>query len=353
MRCVVWFLALCGASASAQTPPADCSGAPALLEAPGWRDKAWGAYLAGRCGLAEMGPGIAAELARLAPTAVEARAWESEEFWAVQAMLDAIVALRQPADAGVLVALRPNWPAETLLLLLQTPEANRDRLAGLRRTDLTGADWVAASDALTDLRAPGFARTLLDEVVFSNTIWVTDSGSMTPPGVAGSLLGGVVTVTLPAGFPPLALRYLTCEAQPKDSAVARAPYPVFSHRTVLSPGVKTEWDRRPGGFDYQSLRIGYLATLAKLPFAKAEAAIQARTAVRWTDAPTLEADIARILALQRASIVQLGMNLIGFGVLNSEDFYAQRPQIDVELEDDRTDRSVPLPAASRVEAAFM
>jgi hypothetical protein len=330
------------AALSAQTP--QCTEARELLGAAAWHDKAWGAYLAARCNLRDLTGTIASELEKAAPTAAPAASKASEESWAVQAMLDALIDLDGTADPAVLLALQPNWPAEALILMLRNPKENRESLVSLRANVLTGAAWLAAGNALAASRAPGFARILLGELTPTNTICITDPGETEPHEEEQAAFGGPVDEQLPAGYPPIAVHFLTSKAGPGDSLAAAGPRPVYSHSLVLVPGGKASWERPREEYDYDSLRIAHLAVLAGLSVADVEAAIRPATTVIWRNGSSISVAMTFAVAAQRSAISRLGAALAATGALSEQERSETELEITVNFDDQRTDRSVQIPA---------
>src|SRR6185503_16630422 len=217
----MWAFADSGAfcQTGASAPPADCARASERLHSGLPREKAWGAHLAAACYLPGLVAGIAAELD--VEHADFAR--DSEPFWVQRALLDALIQLRQPLDSSRLASFVHAFRAEAAILMVQQPLANRENLAMLRAGEPKGFEWVAASNALAAMRAPGFARALLHEVHIKQSVRVTDGAD--PPGVggAGSLVGGGPTMRVPSGFPPISLYRLTGLGAPGDELIADGP----------------------------------------------------------------------------------------------------------------------------------
>lgn len=336
-ECFLTTLALACGGAFCQTGapahPGDCARAAERLGSERMREKAWGAYLAATCYL----PGLSAEIAAELDVEHADFAWDSEPFWVQRALLDALIQLRQPLDSSLLASFVRAFRTEAAILMLQHPFANRESLAALRAGEPRGFEWVAASNALSAMRAPGFAAALLHEVRFTQSVWVRDSGEPPGRGEAGSLLGGNTTVRVPPGFPPVGLYRLTGQGLPGDELIADGPTPMYSHRTLVEPGKEVIWDQPPEGYCFDCMRIEYLAELARVPVAEAWRAIEADTTVHWTNLAALAAEISRALEAQRAALHRLAS---AAGVTDSEGMFLQ---ITVSVVDERSDRAVPLP----------
>ncbi len=338
MRTGVWFALMlsCGV---AQADPPDCANAAERLHSEPKSEKAWGAYLAAKCHL----PELAADIARELDAKYAGFVWDSEPFWLGRALLDALIQLRQPLDSSVLASLAEGYRTEAAILMLQYPAANCEALAALRAGDPKGDDWVPASNALATMRAPGFAAALLHEVHIRQRIWVRGDAEPQFPGTAGSGLSSNPVMKVPPGFPPIGLYRLVAQAAEGDELVADGTTPMYSQRTIVEPGKEVTWQTGGQGYCYQCLRIGYLAELARVSVDEARQAVEADTTVRWSNSVNLAVEISRALESQKTALQHLAS---AAGVTASEGMILQ---IVVEMMDQRSDRSVPLPAVSAME----
>jgi hypothetical protein len=204
--------------------PRECGRAVERLSATSDREKAWGAHLAAVCRMPDLAPAIAAQLdhTRLdmfeRTIDVSGRTIWGESQWAGYAMLDALIQLRRPLEASVLASIAQRYPAEATILMLQDAPRNLSPLAAVREAPVTHVVWVAASNALARLRAPGFAAALLRELIVVNSVLVLDPGKP-PNGQAGSGMLGMSSTQVPPGFPSISLYSLTTEEAPsRESA---------------------------------------------------------------------------------------------------------------------------------------
>lgn len=343
--------AIAGGRAVCQTVRApdahECVRAADHLHSQPLQEKAWGAYLAAACRMPNLADEIAAELVRLDPEAVAKSTWDSEPFWVAHSMLDALIQLRQPIPASVLAPATKGFPAEGTILMLQNALENRALLAEVHARP-GGAEWVAASNALARMRAVGFAATLLGEIRLTHWIVVSDDGMPPGRGFAGSLASGSPTMRVPAGFPPIAVYRLTAQHAPGDELVSDGATPIYSTRTTLEPGVERTLTWPPEGYCSQCLDIEYLAELARLSKADVERCIEPWTPVSWTNPLRLNTEIIQALANQEAALKELVKSLNSGGALEISET-GIRLHVEVRIEDRRSNRSVPLPAASSTE----
>jgi hypothetical protein len=325
----------------------ECVGAADRLHSDSLREKAWGAHLAAACQMQELAGEIGAELERLHPDALAGSTWNSEAFWVGHSMLDALIQLREPLPASVLASVAKGLPNERTILMLQNALENRALLAEVRAHP-GGGEWVAASNALPRMRAPGFAAALLAEIHVTHGVWVSDRGRLPGRGVAGSLASGAPTMPVPSGFPPIAVYRLTAQHAPGDELVSDGGTPIYSQRTIIEPGVERTLTWPPEGYCSQCLEIEYLAELAHLLKTEVDRCIEPQTPVRWTNLLQLNAEIAQALANQHTALKQLAKLLISAGILDISELRLPL-RVEVRIEDQRRNRSVPRPTFTSVE----
>lgn len=325
----------------------ECARAADRLRSQSFREKAWGAHLAAACQMPNLAGEIGAELERLDPEAVAKSTWNSEPFWVAHSMLDALIQLRQPLPASVLALATKGFPTEGTILMLQSAFENQALLAEVHARS-GGAEWVAASNALAHMRAPGFAAKLLAEVRLTHWIVVSDDGRPPGRGFAGSLASGSPTVRVPADFPPIAVYRLTAQRAPGDELVSDGTTPIYSTRITLEPGVERTLTWPPEGYCSQCLEIDYLAELAHLSKTDVEHCIEPWTPVRWTNPLRLNAEIVQALANQEAALKKLVTSLNSAAVLEISET-GVRFQVEVRIEDRRSNRPVSLPTTSSIE----
>jgi hypothetical protein len=216
--------------------------------------------------------------------------------------------------------------------------------------------WVAASNALARLRAPGFAAGLLRELTPVNSVLVLDPGEV-PRGTAGFGMEGSATTQLPPGFPPVAVYSLTTKEAPGQELVSDGPTPVYVERAVVDPNHPITWPSdvrfpRPENCpECQRERIEYLANLAHVPPAEAGRAIHPVLAVEWSTLVQVDAAITRAVAQQWAEMKHLVLLLASTGALEKSEL-GLRLRLSVRIDDQRNDRAVSLPQFPPVELRF-
>ena len=163
------------------------SEAAQLLESQGNRERAWGAYLAGRDGLRESEPALVATLSD------PALAFGGEETLVRQAALDALIRLDAAVPAEVLRALPQNFSDEVIILLAKSPGENQAALleifAWLDDSGNVGASWLGAANLLAGVQARGLASRLLGGLKVEANVTILDGDVSHGTGL-GSAGGG-------------------------------------------------------------------------------------------------------------------------------------------------------------------
>ena len=307
-----------------------------LLQAPGYREKAWGAYLAGKYHLQDQAASLVSQLAALRELAGSILRGDTPEFAVVQATLDALIQLGRPVDAAHLLPFQTQWTDEVLILLAQDPQANREALLAMATNalgDPIGTRWVAIHNLLVEARSAGIAAKLLSEVNISHVFHVVDRSGF-GPGEGSGQGGGVLCFgagDFAPGFPPIGVYELVFSPQTGDVILAPGTHPVYYHRTLLT-------GRRGGSFvplDREQYRLEYLAALSYLPLGAIKRALAPTTVTRWTNANAHRSQVEAALSAQRAVIEQLLEKLQSAGVLAPDEANALQLEILIEQDDQR------------------
>ena len=146
---------------------------------------------------------------------------------------------------------------------------------------------------------------------------------------------------MPDTFPPIWLYDLS--EQPIGDLLSDGPMPIYWYRTVWQPGVAGPL--LTGGFArcLACEDVAYLAQMAEVPSGRVESAAHAFTGVKWTDPAQVSAEISRAIADQESAWQQLAAALLATGALRSSEI-GLTLRIQIEITDERADRSVPLPS---------
>jgi hypothetical protein len=323
--------AVCQEMESRDSP--ECGRAADRLRSESPREKAWGAHWAGACQTTGLAGEIEAELAKLNPESLAGSAWDSESFWLGHSILDSLIQLRQPAPASLLESIAKAFPVEGTIAAHARPG---------------GAEWVAASNALARLRTPGFAAVLLTEIPLTHSVWVSDTDRPPGRGIGGSLGSGSPTLRVPLGFPPTGFYRLTGHPAQRDELASDGAIPIYLQRIVMEPGQERTLSWPPEGYCARCLEIGYLADLARASTDEVDRAVEPQTAVRWTNLFKLNSEVAVAITNQQSALRQLAKSLMTAGAIERSEL-AMSLHIEVMIEDQRSDRSTPLPKFPPVE----
>jgi hypothetical protein len=325
--------------AAPQPEPADAQ-QPQVEQQLGSNDPrivAWGAYRAGVYALRGTVPLLQRILE--SPPAATGRT----RSVVVDAVLDALIQLHAHLQASSLSPYTDDRPVQSLLLLAQA--SDRDPMLVDFLTTTSGLRWYAAANMLLRERSPELTAHLLETLHLNLTISVSDSDLSFGSGSGASAGIGCGIGENPVGYPPRAIYRF--EPFPDAGAIVlvTGPHTVYYSRTVHAEfqyGVSYS----DGGGPTDDDRIAYLQAMLPYPRNTGLRAEMGLT-IRWSNAGALtqEVDMLRANAVrQYQSIVD---ELVRNGRLAPERATTLTPHIDVQLEDQRVDRSVALPTLPR------
>jgi hypothetical protein len=222
---------------------------------------------------------------------------------------------------------------------------------------VTRVVWLAASNALARLRAPGFTAALLRELIVVNSVLVLDPGKP-PRGQAGSGMLDISITQLPPGFPSILLYSLTTEKAPGRESASDGPTPIYVERSVVNTYHPISWPSDRSCFhcsenwpECQRERVEYLANLAHVPTAEADHAIRPALVVEWGTRAQVDAAITRTVKQQEIDIKQLVLLLASAGTLKNSELGVWL-RLTVRIDDQRNDRSISLPQFPPIELRF-
>jgi len=324
-----------------------------LMQSPGYREKAWGAYVAGKYRLQDQATALVSQLAAWHEVAGNTLRADTPEYAAIQATLDALIQLGHPVDAANLLPFQKQWPVEMLILLAQDPPGSREALLTMARTterDPVGTVWVAAHNLLVESRSAGIASLILSEANISHVFHVT-LGSRFRPGERSVHGAGAVCFgpwELAPGFPPFSIYELVFSPQTGDVIVAPGMHPVYYHR-ALPNGL------RGGAFvplDHQEYCLEYLAALSYLSLNTIKQALAPSTQMRWTNLTDYRNQVNAAICAQRVGIQRLLEKLQSAGALAPDEADALQLEILIEQDDQRQagpalPNLLPVPARSK------
>jgi hypothetical protein len=307
-----------------------------LLHAQTNRERAWGAYLAGRNDLKDLAPALA-EL--LADPNLAAGGWQ--ESAVRQSALDALIRLDAERDADTLLPLYPTSPDEVLILLARSPQKNREALLSLFNDDMTTARWLAAGNLLAATRAPGFAARLLKGLKIEASVLVSDREI--GGGYGGGCGGGCgcgVDGSVPQGFPPVS--HYTLVARAERDAVVVAP---GRHNVYY---VRGPWPRGCDGMlacevSRDTWRVEYLADLLDTTVENLKLNAFQRREIVCKDEEQCRLALAGLRDEIVGSYSTLLARLAKENLLDPADASELKPDITLDITDWRGKKTFPLP----------
>ena len=337
-RLAVPLALICAGTAVAQDtaprldPVAIAADATRLLASADAKDVAWGAFTACQYHVVSAVPLITSALSR--PLAGDRVAQEAAEL----VLLDALVQLDAKVPANVLQPLIARWPVPTSVLLANaTGDRNEVLLPLVSSTD--GAFWNGVANLLLVTRPPGFAMRLLTGLRLTLVVHVTNKANVGFGGGAGSSGEHSLDAALAAGFPPLA-DYRFTSARPGATVQSVGPRTVYYERRLQTQPTFSRFRYSNPEGPSNTDRVDYLNALIG-----ERRALEERTqpTVVWRGAAALR----RTVAEHRESVEQRYRTALGSlvvrGLLSEADSRSLTPQIVVRVQDERDDKSQPLP----------
>lgn len=228
-----------------------------LLKSKENRERAWGAYLAGLCGLKGEAPSLVSILEDETLSA-----GGPEESAVLQAALDALIRLDAEVPAEALLPLYERAADEVLILLARSPERNRAALLTLFKEETTNVRWLAAGNLLAQTRAPGFAARLLGGLKIQASVYVYDRGGEHEMAGSGMNGGGGCAGggnDLRGELPPVGYYSLDDVAARGAAVLANGPHVVYYRRGSYRSSCPSlaDW------FDRDWMRVEYLGDLLR------------------------------------------------------------------------------------------
>ncbi len=301
-----------------------------LLQSNEERERAWGAWLAGRDNLRHLIP----EVRRV----VIENSARGGIGLGTTAALDALIQMKANVTSDFLSNVNPDYPAQALILASHSAEEADAFLLDVV-TQAKDLPWYAAANLLL---TRGKARPALGEAILRNlklavTVYLVRSGGLRG-GSGGGLGIGCGFTGMAPGFPPLAAYKLTPFATPGEVVLADGPKPVYCARTLSEAGLTPAGSFLEIGGPTADDRVTYLARLAgrppeDLPVRGAEShSIQLDAGVDpTTEVERIRADVQRRMSLLIAELVRLGAL--------TESAARIQPPVDITIEDLRGEKN--------------
>jgi hypothetical protein len=309
------------------------------------RDVAWGAWLAGRLELAELGPELVAVLvAEHPPNASPYSLWEYVRGQA----LDALVRI----DATVPPAAIPRaWDvdrAAALLLAASDPARHGDFLFGRLDTRLDDTEWIVVHELLIAARPRELTASLLARIHIGIEVVVRDTDLRSSSRQCGgrntrSLIFGSASV--PTDYPPGTAYRLSFRAAPGGVVLTRGKRPVYYERRAFAPGESGRW----GGARVSTARdretLAYLHKLARLDDGEEDPLRTWSTwCVRFEDDEMFLEAIAEVRAAHRRRVTRVLHRLMERELVDAELTPDDVLGLDLLVRDERASPRAPLPS---------
>lgn len=312
MRSLCLTLALIGAL-SAQDPPSGdfTSTDPAK--------QAWAAELAARNGSQESVPDLIKLL-------------HGKDHRVQEQALDALIRLKATVSPDELKALPPQFGEQVIVLAIANKQTDF-LLSMLQQNPPYGADWVALNEALANSGGgKAYWSSLLRDWTIHVAIYVVEPRHPARISRLGGSAGcGDYIQEDRPGFPPQAIYTLSLSARLGGTVLISHPHPVYVRRSNPSE-CGTPIDRNDFRADFIT------AAVHETPWIEGHM----RFEFDWTSQSAYLADMKK----QRASVLGAYRQIIDW--LTTRDLLypddpARKPKIVVRIEDQRADKSHPLP----------
>ncbi len=229
--------------------------------------------------------------------------------------------------------------------MLLSTSADRDPVLRHLLTTTSGWRWFSAANVLLQDKDPGLAPHLLSTLTLRLTIIVVDGPVPVGDGYGGSISGGERQFLNPAGYPPHVSYAFDTKPYAGMIVLAVGPTTVYYSRTISNDIPDTFHDLAIGEPN-ASQRLAYLQAMLRssdLPKLQSDTNVS----IRWSTSEALiqQVEKARV-DVERQFHAMLG-TLVQNGWLTSEEAAALPSPMNVQLVDQRNDRSIPLPAIRR------
>jgi hypothetical protein len=271
-----------------------------------------------------------------------------ERYAMIGAVLDAAAQLNARLPAEVLRSYYQGWPIQTLILFANATES-RPVLLDLLKT-ASGDRWYALANLLLETQADGFAAELLTKIEFRVRVHVSDTSNGTGIYAANPSSVGVGDGigANPPGFPPNA--FYRFEAAPRRGFIVLSTGPrtiYYSRSLYYQAQYPTSYPFRSGPTDAE--RIEYVIQLVTFPTRNGIAVRPAQElTLQWRGSGDLVQQTSRL----REDVVRRYEGLVSIllkeGRLSEAEGRAlAQPRMNLEVIDERNDRSAPLPSITQ------
>jgi hypothetical protein len=307
-----------------------------LLKSSDAKEVAWGAFTAAQYHVTSAIPLLITALQQI--SSVDADPHGGTEL----AILDALVHLRAQVPADVLERSLGRWPIPTLILLENATGA-RDAMLLQRLSVTTAFEWQAIGNLLLRSKPPGLAYQLLEGLQLQLTVYVTDQPNVGFGSGLGRGSDGCMVATAAPGFPPLA-DYQFATAGPGATILSIGPETVYYVRRTLTPPIIPCQNGGRAEKPRDDDRVKYLNALVRAQVETVPLRQSTSVTVLWSNPDMFRQEVSR----HRQAVEEQYQNVISVLVwakrLTEEESRALTPKITVTVDDQRKNKSEPLPA---------
>ena len=287
-------------------------------------------------------------------TSTDAAGWHD----ALLPMLDALVDLRSMVPAETARKLFPEFAAQSLILLVRSPDADQQTLLGVFDEAKSNWNWLAVGNVLLKGRVEGFAARLLAKLTQHMTVSVVDSGFGGGSGGGGGECG--FSLRSPkTGWPPVGLYQLTQfpERIPwlTTTFLVDGPTAVFYLRSETG-----NYDNPPDdqgacdGGDRDHYRAQYLTKL--LPTYPGQPLLDPYldVTIQWKGQADFQQQVlTAVQGWRNAFRGVVGRLREPQPLLTAEEAASLNPRIEILIRDWRSDRSAPLPTLPTLDGVVL
>jgi hypothetical protein len=309
---------------------------------------AWGAWLAKQDRHKELIPLLNEVVAEYQSNEEFSSETERDRHDALLSVLDALIGLGAVVPAGQARRLYPEFPAQSLIFLVHSPQPDDSALLDIARIAKANWNWLAAGNVLVKNRTPGFAALLLARFTQHLTISVVDAGMGGYSASGGSECGFSMRAPK-ASWPAVGLYVLT---QFPERLGVKAIFLVAGDTPVYYLRVEPGNYDNPGdatGFcddgNRDQYRAQYLTALMANSSPQIKLDAYPYATIVWKDDTDYRQQVLAIVEAQRTLFRRAITPLEGSArALTPDETETLKPRIEILIRDHRANKSFPLPA---------
>jgi hypothetical protein len=309
---------------------------------------AWGAWLAKQDRHKELIPLLNEVVAEYQPSEEFSSQAERNRHDALLSVLDALIGLGAAVPAGEARKLYPEFPAQSLIFLVRSPQPDDSALLDIARIAKANWNWLATGNVLVKNRTPGFAALLLARFTQHLTISVSDGGMGGFSASVGSECGFSMRAPK-TSWPAVGLYVLTQfpERLPGVKAIflVAGDTPVYYLR--VEPGNYDNPGDAPGSCDdgnRDQYRSQYLATLMAISAPQIKVDPYPYATIAWKGDIDYRQQVLAIVEEQRSLFRRAIAQLQDSGrALTPVETETLKLRIEILMRDDRANKSASLP----------